>query len=83
MKFEKNTLGYILGDFFHELIWSPCCRTNEDLKPILSIANSLFILQTLFLRIRASAHGCQIFLGTTNQNGGKYTEMATENTKWQ
>jgi hypothetical protein len=22
--FDKNALGYTLGDFFHKLIWSPC-----------------------------------------------------------
>jgi hypothetical protein len=24
----KNELGYILGDFFPELVWSPCRRTH-------------------------------------------------------
>jgi hypothetical protein len=27
--------------------------------------------------------GCQIFLGTTYQNGKKYTKMTTKYTKWQ
>jgi hypothetical protein len=26
--FTKNGLGYILGDFFHKLIWSPCLATT-------------------------------------------------------
>jgi hypothetical protein len=24
LRFDKNVLGYILGDFHHKLIWSPC-----------------------------------------------------------
>jgi hypothetical protein len=28
IKFDKNNLGYILGDFFHKLIWSPWLRIS-------------------------------------------------------
>jgi hypothetical protein len=26
INFDKNRLGYVLGDFFHKLIWSLCSR---------------------------------------------------------
>jgi hypothetical protein len=29
INFDKNRLGYILGDFFHKLIWSPCNRVHD------------------------------------------------------
>jgi hypothetical protein len=36
INFDKNWLGYALGDFFHKLIWSPCQWRLVLLKSTLS-----------------------------------------------
>jgi hypothetical protein len=51
------------------------CGEIESLQIIQKVEGFLFFL-------REFQQGCQIFLGTTNQNGGKMYQMAIKCTKW-
>jgi hypothetical protein len=42
INFDKNVLGYILGDTFQEFIWSPCFQQNKRKKAKLFAEITLF-----------------------------------------
>jgi hypothetical protein len=44
---DKNGLGYILGVFFHQLIWSPCLHASSL---AMRLNNQLF-LQVVFFSL--------------------------------
>jgi hypothetical protein len=44
----KNGLGYILGDFFAKLIWSPCCRPKLLSMPDSNCGRSRWLSATIF-----------------------------------